>query len=834
MFDETEKDIGRKITGEREPYARYVARILLWGDKRIAAEMQRLNDVISGRLDAYRAARAEDAALEDLQRTDREIHRATERLAALQLWGGLRKKSPAEIALAGQQIHQWLETERDAHEKRWTEWKGRNDAMAAALEKAFTADRRDYTPDDPGFVGMAAEELTTNFRMRLERLAAGSGAEGRRAIDQVMMLIYAGSERLGALKAARRQRTDAMLERCVEGTGMKVGDFLKSLDEPIPEALNRELATEEQPVRMTWGQALQLLGELEQTASYSMNIAANGRAGHRDLILAALADKPQMLRLLEEMRRIYEEDRTALSDEFFAVTGNPILSPDPLYLPARMFTGARDSLETTVRAWNPFGPAFTPRISNKRDFDLSASIMDVYNARMKETATALAFGMRGMELRSILARKSVQEAIAQTHGKYALRKMIAHLTDIVSDGYKGDGGQMEWYRRAIRALGDITTYSALSWNAVTMLKQMTSIPAWTALLDGGYGEIFRHITNFDAEAARELCRSPGFVARYGATGFGKMFRQELENPQGGNVVARLFKAGMTAVQMGDFVPGILVGTGVYKARKLALLRKGLAEPAAREQAARETWGLIEENQQSSRLENTPEILRRGGFIGRQLSKFATSPMMQVAHEIHTLRMWLAEARIEARHGGKESGAVKALMNAQGDDAVRWRKRFVNQLICNHVLMPAAMYAIATIFKACLGGEPPDKEEIYGDLLMQMVAGPWSRIFLIGALADQTGEWVARMAGGKPNVYSRGDLAATQHLHKALAQVGRIGGDVADLDWASVRDDFVKMASSYNAPIRYAATAIQNAAGYDPAKARRERKREIARREAAAQ
>lgn len=832
MFDETEKDIGRKITGEREPYARYVARILMWGDKRIADEMARLNDIISGRLDAYRASRAEDAALEDLQRTDREIHRATERLAALQLWGGLRKKSPAEIALAGQQIHQWLETERNEHEKRWGEWKAGLDAKAEILAKAFSAGRADYTPDDPGFVGELADGLTTNFKMRLERMAVGSGTEGRQAIEEVMMLIYGGSERLGVLKAARRERTDAMLERCVEGTGVSVGDFLKSLGENIPEELNRQLATEDQPVRMTWGQALQLLGSLEQTASYAMNIEENGREGHRDLILAAVADKPQMLRLLDELRKIYEEDREAISQEFFAVTGNPILAPDPLYLPARMYTGARDNLETSVRAWNPFGPAFTPRIRNKRDFDLSASIMDVYNSRMKETATALAFGMRGMELRSILARKSVQEAIARTHGKYALRKMIAHLTDIVSDGYKGDGGQMEWYRRAIRALGDITTYSALSWNAVTMLKQMTSIPAWTALLDGGYGEIFHHITNFDAEAARELCRSPGFVARYGATGFGKMFRQELENPQGGNVVARLFKAGMTAVQMGDFVPGILVGTGVYKARKLALLRKGLAEPAAREQAARETWGLIEENQQSSRLENTPEILRRGGFIGRQLSKFATSPMMQVAHEIHTLRMWLAEARIEAKHGGKDSGAVKALMNAQGDDALRWRKRFVNQLICNHVLMPAAMYAIATLFKACLGGEPPDKEEIYGDLLMQMVAGPWSRIFLVGAIADQTGEWVARMAGGKPNVYPRGDLAATQHLHKALAQVGRIGGDVADMDWASVRDDFVKMAASYNAPFRYAATAVQNVAGYDPAKARRERKKKIRERKAA--
>lgn len=841
-FDETEKDIGRKITGEREAYCRYLKRILNWGSRRIAAEQQRLNDIITGRLDAYKAARGEDAALEALQTTDREIHRATERLNALQLWGGLRSKSPGEIARAGQQIHEWLEKERDEHEKRWAEWMAHNDEMAARIVQAVSAGMGDYTPDDPGAVGQLVDLLTTNFRSRLERLAAGSGADGRRAIDEVMMLIYAGSERLGVLKTQRRQRTDAMLARCVEGSGQTVGEFLKSLDENISEELNRRLITEEQPTRMTWGQALQLLGSLEQTASYKRNIDENGRGAvgldgaeqtpHRDLILQALADKPQMLRLVEEMRKIYDEDREAISREFFAVTGNAVLTPDPLYLPARMFTGARENLETTVRAWNPFGPAFTPRIANKRDFDLSASIMDVYNERMKETATALAFGMRGMELRSVLARKSVQEAIARTHGKFALRKMIAHLTDIVSDGYKGDGGQLEGYRKAIRAVGDLTTYSALSWNVVTMLKQMTSIPAWTALLDGGYGEIFRHIVHFDAAAAKELMASPGFTARYGAESFARMFRQELENPQGGNVLARFYKAGMTAVQMGDFVPGILVGTGVYKARKLALMRKGLSEGAAREQSARETWGLIEENQQSSRLENTPEILRRGGFIGRQLSKFATSPMMQVGHAIHTLRMWLAEARLEARHGGKESGAVKAMLNARGDDAARWRKRFVNQFVCNHVLMPAAMYAIATVFNAALGGDPPDKEEVYGDLVMQMVVGPWSRIFLLGAVADTTGEWAARLLGGKPNVYSRGDLAATQHLHKAMSNAGRLLYDTMDMDWGSCRDDFVKMLSSYNAPFRYTTTIVQNATGYDPAQARRARKREIAKREAA--
>lgn len=826
-FDETEKDLGRKITGEREQYARYLYRILDWSDGRIAKEEQKLNDIISGRRTAYEAARGTDAGLDALAQTDREIHRAVERLDALRLWGGLRRKMPGEIALAAQQIKSWLETERDAHERRWAAWKESLDAEADALVAAFSADAKDYTPDDPGVVGRLGDELTTNFRMRLERLAVGSGAEGRRAIDAVMRRIYEGSERLQNVKAVQRARFDALLARCVQGTGMTESDFLKSLDEPIPEELNRRLVTAEQPTRMTWGQALQLLGQLEQTASYQRNIDANGRGAfdaegneqtpHRDLIVRALQDKPQMLRLLDELRAVYDENRTALSDAFAAVTGNPILQPDPLYLPARMYLGANDSLETTVRAWNPFGPAFSPRVRNTADFDLSVSILDIFAERQEETAVALAFGVRGMELRSILARKEVQDAIARTHGKYALRKMIAQLTDIVGDGYKGASGQSDGYRGLVQAIGNFTTYTALSWNVVTMLKQMTSIPSWTAILDGGYAEIFHHICNFDRDACKELMDAPGFVARYGATGFADMIRQEMRNPQGGNLVARLARAGMTLVQIGDFVPGILVGTGVYKARKLALMGEGLSEAAARKQAATETWGLIEENQQSSRLENTPEFLRRGGFLARQLSKFATSPMMQVAHEIHTCRMWLAEKKAAKDRGLGES-----------EEARRWHRKFVNQLVCNHILMPALFYAVSQLFGRALGDEPPDWDELIGDIIMQMISGPFSRIFLVGMLADKTGEWAARIVGGKPNVSRSDGMAAQQQLAKVLTQTGRIGADIADLDWESVRDDFVKMIGQVNAPFRYATKLTQNVAGYDPAKARRERKAEIRR------
>lgn len=837
-WDEMERDAGRKVTGEREAAARYLYRILTWSDGMIAKESARLHDIVAGREDAYRSAGADDAALKDLARTDREVHRAAEKLQALQMYGGLRKKSPAEIKLAARAIMSWLTEEREAHEKRWNDWHARLDALAQRAAKAASASAQDYTPEDPGYVGKLADELTATIRQRLEQLFVGGGDDARAVIDEVMRIVYAGSERMRAETAAARRRTDEMLARCVQGTGRKVRQFLKDLDAPIPEDLNRQLRTAEQPVRMTNGQALQLLASLEQVASYAGNIEANGRGServvgtdpdgnpitepqtpHAELLRRYFADKPAMVRLLEGMREVYEERRGALSDTFRAVTGNPILAPDPLYAPVKMFRGSSEGFETQVRAWDPFGPALQPRIKNTLDFDLSASIMDVYNNRTRETCRAIAWGIPGMELRSVLCRKEVQDAIARTHGKFPLRQLVAHLTDLVSDGWADEPSGFKWLAQK---LGGATTYSALSWNVVTALKQTASIPAWTALMDGGYAEVFRNIANFDRAAARELMDAPGFAARYGSTSFGRMFKDAIRDPNA-NPLQRFFQAGMTAVQMGDFVPGILVGTGVYKAKKLALMRQGLEERQAREEAARIAWGLIEECQQSSRLENSPAFLRRGGFLARQAAKFASSPLLQVSHEVHTLRMWAAEAKAEARRNG---GGVR--MMSDSEDVARWRRRFVNQLICNHVLMPVAFYGIATMFNIALGSEPPDEEEVLGDLAMQTIVGPFGRIFLLGMIFDKGGEAVARAMGGKPNVYDSTGLAAQQYIQKIVGQLGRIGGDVADADWESVRDDLLKMLGQVSAPARYAVKIGQNAAGYDPAEARRERKAEIRR------
>jgi hypothetical protein len=803
----------RKILGEHEAYARYIAKVILMSDGAIQRETERLNAIIEGRRANYGDAEAELGEALNWE-SDAEIHKAMEQLAALQQYGGLKNKMPSYIVAAKKQLEAWLGGEREAHERRWGEFQAACDEVAEAIADGVRKGRGKYAPDKLGLKGKIYEDVVASVRQRLEDMLVGAGtAERREAIGRVMRLLSEGSQQRESLKHRYRRQFEAALVDAAKGTELDAKGLLRKLEEQIPEELNDLLDSEvagadgnpihaRQRVRMTWGQAMQLYASLMQTATYGENIVLHQRQGQVEAIRNAA--HPAMLKLVSNLRAIYGGRREEISNTVRQVTGMPIYNPDPLYMPAKMLAGQREGLDAKGYAWSPLSKSLTPRVKNRRDFDLSADLLATYQGRTHDAVEAISFGVRGIALRSMLTRKAVVEAMAQSVGKERTRRLIEQVTDTLTDGYAIDeqrGGIMG----LVRATGTATTYAALSFNLVTALKQMQSVSAWAPMLDGGYLEIGRHVANFDREAARELMNSPGFIARYGASGFAEMMRAALDDTEG-TLIARLFKLGMTAVQIGDFVPGIVVGQGVYKARWQALMRQnpGMAAEAAKEQAATETWALIEECQQTSRLENTPHMLRRWGVMGRQVSKFATAPLQQVAHEIHTFKMWR-----EAMAAGNAATAEE------------YRRKFVNTLISNHVLMPAAFYAVATLFGMALGDEPPEDEELFGDLLVQMVAGPWARLFFAGAVIENAVAGGARLTGLKPHVYPHADFPAAATVKRIMDKGFMTARDVAEADWRTVADDLLDEISIVNAPVRYATKGLRNWTGYDAAKHRSE-------------
>ncbi len=808
-LDALERDMKRKVRGEHEAYCRYIRRIVQMSDGAIERETARLTQIIDGRKEEYGKAEAEYGVQISLE-SDVEVHRAYEQLAALQRWGGLKNKLPGRIAAEARALEQWLGRERAEHENRWGGFQSVCDEVPAAVEECVRKNQRAYTRDNPGFFGQVSEDLISSVRQRLERMMAGAGEERREAISRVMRILSEGSEKLAVTQAEYRRQFDAMLAWSVEGTGKSVRDLIRELDELIPDDLNRALISDAQKTRMTWGQAMQLYASLLQTATYGGNVALNGRDGQAEMIRNRAP--AEMVRLVARMRQIYQDRRGALSEVVAEVTGLPIWNPDPMYMPVKMYTGVKEGLDSSARGWSPLAKFLTPRVKNNRDFDLTADLMRMFRERSDEAARSIAFGVRGIALRSMLARRSVLDAMAQTHGVARTRKLIEQVTDTLTGGYRGDvpkGGALNMLQGA----GTFTTYAALSWNVVTALKQMTSVSAWAPLLEGGYMELGRHIMNFSLADARELVSAPGFVARYGSDSFAKMFTEALNDRQG-NLVQRLMRAGMTAIQIGDFVPGVLVGTGVYKARFEALLRQnpdGDGEKL-RQQALTETWALIEECQQTGRIEDTPHMLRRWGILGKQMTKFATSPLQQVAWEIHTFHMWREAAALGNAELAEES-----------------RRKFINTVISNHVIMPAAMFAVAQAFSMALGAPPPEDEELYGDLLLGMVVGSWGRVFFAGTLINRFVGKSLKAAGLKPNVYDESTFAATDTIEKLIDKGFVTAGDIAEADWESVRDDLLDEIGNLAAPLRYGIKAARNYAGYDKAKERAKRKREAAKR-----
>ena len=247
--------------------------------------------------------------------------------------------------------------------------------------------------------------------------------------------------------------------------------------------------------------------------------------------------------------------------------------------------------------------------------------MSVSHSAMRNTALAIAFAESGLDLRSILARKDTYSAIERYHGKEAAKQLIQQVTDHLTAGYRQ--GKTSATDRAVQVASTLHTYSALSWNATSGLKQAASMPAWVPLLEGGYRELWGHLMT---GASRQGCGAridgpPGFIARYGAKSMADMFREAWTDPSK-TVVTRFYRAGMSAIQLGDFLASKAVAVGVYKAKRDDLVSRGMSMAQARERAARDAWALVEEAQQSDRPENTPDFLRRHGFFAKQIYKFA--------------------------------------------------------------------------------------------------------------------------------------------------------------------------------------------------------------------
>jgi hypothetical protein len=156
---------------------------------------------------------------------------------------------------------------------------------------------------------------------------------------------------------------------------------------------------------------------------------------------------------------------------------------------------------------------------------------------------------------------------------------------------------------------------------------------------------------------------------------------------------------------------LIVGQGIYREVLARELARGVAESEAKETAGRELFNIIEKTQASAQIKDMSKWQRRGNFAIRFFSQF-TGPLTRLAsYEIQAFR--------EVRAG--TPGA---------------KKKFLNTIIVNHLLMPAIYEAVAVAWKAALG-EPPDDDEVLSEFLVAALSGPAAGLIIFGPLAEHS-------------------------------------------------------------------------------------------------
>jgi hypothetical protein len=776
-FDPMEEDLKRKVSAEPEALARYIKRIIGWGADKSHAELEKLQ----ASLESRRALYEKEHGYLDAE-FDAEIRRDEIRLNMLTRWGNLKSMLPAEIKAAGEEITQWLSSEQDRLQREWfAQAEANGNMMTAILEGVVPIDTA-KARQEPGAAQQFIEAHTYMVRQRLEALLRhgdpAKRAAAMQAIEEVMFQMSRGTEVYEATRIKYRQQWDQSVLDATKDRNGKVdrnaaAAWMKHLDEAIPAEVSTAISRQGFNGTMTYGQAIQLYVGLTQRF-YASNVLFHKRTDHAKRIEAILT--PADLKMVYRMRDIYEQRRAELSAVVRKVTGLDVWRPDPLYMPVQMYLGSRGGLGTAgnVRAWKSLSDALTPRVRNNRDFDESVDVQSMFFQRMEDTARAIGYGTRGLTIRGVLGKKSLHDAIERYYGKQPVRELMKHITQAMAGVDRQGEGKVESVLAMVRKAN---TYMALSFNLLSMAKQVGSFPAFMFKL--GAGDFITAITQYDAQSWTELKDSDGYKARY-MGGIAPEVMEILDDPSQGKI-KRAYKAGMVTVQAGDYIAAKMVATGIYKAKVAALINAGMGVQQAKERAKTEAWAIVEETQQSGRTENVAGVYRNYGEMAKLVFQFASAPLMQLSHEYH--------AAMDAKAG--VAGAKERLFRA---------------ILLNHVIIPGIMSAIAWAFNSLLlGDEPPeDRDSILEVVANNLMFEPLSRILVVGSVMEALGNSV--LNGKLPGFAN--DIPASR-LARTTGYAGRSVYDLFTADWEQFQSDLLEVAKQASAPIRHVSTFYEN-------------------------
>lgn len=230
-------------------------------------------------------------------------------------------------------------------------------------------------------------------------------------------------------------------------------------------------------------------------------------------------------------------------------------------------------------------------------------------------------------------------------------------------------------------------------------------------------------------------------------------------------IKRLLQKAMITNKLGDVVPGLVVGQGIYR----DCIERGMSE----EDAMAETWMLIERTQQSSRMENQTKLQRRIK-LGRMLYQFLSTQQQYLQYEMRSIReLWA---------------------NPNGENA----RKAIRTVLLNHFILTSLYFWMGELYKMALGQEPP--EDQFKDWMISNLLGPFGSLYVAGFMCKAT---LDRYIKGR----SYGKSAEMIPLASFIKGLANDSADVMeaifsnDKSWDDVLEEGMQMLERNNSTVR---------------------------------
>jgi hypothetical protein len=651
---------------------------------------------------------------------------------ALFQYGALREKSLEEVGQAYEWIRADIAGGVEAQEKRRAERKADLAELKAVLAEAVLPQDRAAKPP-PGDLAASVEQYATavfGFQERLKDLIRfGSEPARARAQKALSSLDRRLSEAATTEDTIRREAWEELKAAVTAIYGREADQAIADLQKPRAEYA--QFSTRQVPQYLSRASLIQMLATWEQP-EYQEQLRENGRGeGYMARVRSALSKED--LALLGWLRGFYERNRIVLSAVSKRVSGVPTVSPNPLYMPAELEEMLGD-LPTTVKAAVVIPKSLSERVKNSRDLDEAASVLTIWEDRLRQNAHFVSHAELSLDLRGIFGAPELQEAVRDTHGKKYLSQFLGHVVDIIN------GGAMSSSLSLPEKLRGYATFAGLGGNVKSMLSNLAGLPAFAHEI--GLADTTRHFATFWSSegmaAVREILQTQAAMNRY-YFGNSESVRLALSQKDD-NAVKKFARALMRTNTFGDGF-ALVVGQGIYREVLARELSRGVAEAEAKETASRELFAIIERTQASGQIKDLSEWQRRWGTAGRLLSQFVGPVTRLASYEIQAFR------EVSAGTPGA-------------------KRKLANTLIINHLLIPAVYQSVRYFWDWVLG-KPPDEDELLAEYLVAAISGPASGLIIFGSMAEST---LKKLIAGKS--YGSG-LAAT-------SSVAGLAGDLGDL------------------------------------------------------